>query len=98
MHGDREERRFFAYLNLFVFSMLLLVLAGDFVILLAGWGLVGLSSYLLIGFWWERPAAVAAARCTLHTLHVGGTGVSPVQTRTKPSWPFLGHPQSPNSL
>ena len=48
MHGDGEERRFFAYLNLFVFSMLLLVLAGNFLILLVGWGLVGLSSYLLI--------------------------------------------------
>jgi NADH-quinone oxidoreductase subunit L len=46
MEGDPEENRFFAYLNLFVFSMLLLVLAGNFVILLAGWGLVGLSSYL----------------------------------------------------
>ena len=62
MHGDPEEKRFFAYLNLFVFSMLLLVLAGNFVFLLAGWGLVGLSSYLLIGFWWQRPSAVAAAK------------------------------------
>src|SRR5206468_12356438 len=50
MDGDREERRFFAYLNLFVFSMLILVLAANFVILLVGWGMVGLSSYLLIGF------------------------------------------------
>src|SRR5216117_2011521 len=47
---------------LFVFSMLLLVQAGNLVILLAGWGLVGLSSYLLIGFWHDRPAAVAAAK------------------------------------
>src|SRR5438876_9971212 len=62
MDGDNEERRYFAYMALFVFSMLLLVQAGNFVILLAGWGLVGLSSYLLIGFWHDRPAAVAAAK------------------------------------
>ncbi|HYX76258.1 MAG TPA: NADH-quinone oxidoreductase subunit L, partial [Gaiellaceae bacterium] len=62
MDGDDEERRYFAYMALFVFSMLLLVQAGNYVILLAGWGLVGLSSYLLIGFWHERPAAVAAAK------------------------------------
>jgi NADH-quinone oxidoreductase subunit L len=62
MDGDDEERRYFAYMALFVFSMLLLVQAGNLVILLAGWGLVGLSSYLLIGFWYERPAAVAAAK------------------------------------
>src|SRR5438093_1588718 len=62
MDGDDEERRYFAYMALFVFSMLLLVQAGNLVILLAGWGLVGLCSYLLIGFWHERPAAVAAAK------------------------------------
>ncbi len=62
MEGDEEERRYFAYMALFVFSMLLLVQAGNLVILLAGWGLVGLSSYLLIGFWHDRPAAVAAAK------------------------------------
>jgi NADH-quinone oxidoreductase subunit L len=62
MDGDDEERRYFAYMALFVFSMLLLVQAGNLVLLLAGWGLVGLSSYLLIGFWHERPAAVAAAK------------------------------------
>jgi len=62
MDGDNEERRYFAYMALFVFSMLLLVQAGNLVILLAGWGLVGLSSYLLIGFWHDRPPAVAAAK------------------------------------
>jgi NADH-quinone oxidoreductase subunit L len=76
MHGDREERRFFAYLNLFVFSMLLLVLAGDFVILLAGWGMVGLSSYLLIGFWWERPTAVAAAKKAFIMNAIGDIGIA----------------------
>ena len=62
MAGDEEERRFFAYMSLFVFSMLLLVQAGNFLLLLVGWGLVGLASYLLIGFWHRRPEAVAAAK------------------------------------
>src|SRR4051795_8079605 len=62
MDGDEEERRYFAYMALFVFSMLLLVQAGNLLILLVGWGLVGLSSYLLIGFWHEKPSAVAAAK------------------------------------
>jgi NADH-quinone oxidoreductase subunit L len=62
MDGADEERRYFAYMSLFVFSMLILVLGGNFLILLAGWGLVGLSSYLLIGFEHERASAVAAAK------------------------------------
>ncbi len=62
MDGDDEERRYFAYMALFVFSMLLLVQSGNLLILLAGWGLVGLSSYLLIGFWHDRPSAIAAAK------------------------------------
>ncbi len=62
MHGSDEERRFFAYMGLFVFSMLLLVQAGDLLILLAGWGLVGLCSYFLIGYDQHRPAAIAAAK------------------------------------
>jgi NADH-quinone oxidoreductase subunit L len=62
MDGDDEERRFFAYMSLFVFSMLLLVQAGNLLILLAGWGLVGLSSYLLIGYHQDRPSAIAAAK------------------------------------
>jgi NADH-quinone oxidoreductase subunit L len=62
MDGDNEERRYFAYMALFVFSMLLLVQGGNLILLLAGWGMVGLSSYLLIGFWHERPTAVAAAK------------------------------------
>jgi NADH-quinone oxidoreductase subunit L len=62
MHDDVEERRYFAYMSLFVFSMLLLVQGGNLILLLAGWGMVGLSSYLLIGFWHERPSAVAAAK------------------------------------
>jgi len=62
MDGDDEERRYFAYISLFVFSMLLLVEGGNLLMLLAGWGLVGLSSYLLIGYWHDRPSAVAAAK------------------------------------
>jgi NADH-quinone oxidoreductase subunit L len=62
MDGDAEERRYFAYMSLFVFSMLLLVQAGNLLLLLAGWGMVGLSSYLLIGYWHERPSAIAAAK------------------------------------
>src|SRR4029078_11230230 len=62
MDGDPEERRYFDYMSLFVFSMLLLVQAGTFLLLLAAWGLVGLASYLLIGFWHQRPEAVAAAK------------------------------------
>ncbi|MFN2471377.1 MAG: NADH-quinone oxidoreductase subunit L [Gaiellaceae bacterium] len=62
MDGADEERRYFAYMALFVFSMLALVEAGNLLIMLAGWGLVGLCSYLLIGFEHERPAAVAAAK------------------------------------
>jgi NADH-quinone oxidoreductase subunit L len=62
MDGENEERRFFAYMSLFVFSMLLLVQGGNLLLLLAGWGMVGLSSYLLIGFYQERPSAIAAAK------------------------------------
>jgi NADH-quinone oxidoreductase subunit L len=62
MDGDEEERRYFAYISFFVFSMLLLVEGGNLLMLLVGWGLVGLSSYLLIGFWHDRPSAVAAAK------------------------------------
>jgi NADH-quinone oxidoreductase subunit L len=62
MDREDEERRYFAYMALFVFSMLLLVQSGDLLILLAGWGLVGLCSYLLIGYHHERPQAVAAAK------------------------------------
>jgi NADH-quinone oxidoreductase subunit L len=62
MHGDDEERRYFAYMSFFVFSMLMLVEAGNFLLMLVGWGLVGLASYLLIGFWHHKPEAIAAAK------------------------------------
>ena len=60
MGGDRGYTRYFAYLNFFVFSMLLLVLAANFVILIVGWAFVGAASYLLISFWYRRETAVAA--------------------------------------
>jgi NADH-quinone oxidoreductase subunit L len=60
MSGDRGYARFFAYLNYFVFSMLLLVLAANFVILIIGWAFVGAASYLLISFWYRRDTATAA--------------------------------------
>ncbi|MEO8290397.1 MAG: NADH-quinone oxidoreductase subunit L [Gaiellaceae bacterium] len=62
MRADVEERRYHAYKALFVFSMLLLVQSGNLLLLLAGWGMVGLSSYLLINFWHDRETAVAAGK------------------------------------
>jgi NADH-quinone oxidoreductase subunit L len=60
MWSDRGYRRFFAYLNFFVFSMLLLVLAGNFLILIVGWAFVGAASYMLISFWYRRTTAPSA--------------------------------------
>ncbi len=60
MDGDRGFNRYFAYLNFFVFSMLLLVLGGNFLVLIAGWAFVGAASYLLISFWYRRTTATRA--------------------------------------
>ena len=60
MGGDRGYARYFAYLNFFVFSMLLLVLAANFVLLIVGWAFVGAASYLLISFWYRRTTATHA--------------------------------------
>ncbi len=62
MAGEGGYRRFFAEMNFFVFSMLLLVEAANFLFLIVGWAFVGLASYLLIGFYYDRPVAVAAAK------------------------------------
>ena len=62
MASDAEERRYHAYKALFVFSMLLLVEGGNLLLLLSGWGMVGLSSYLLINFWHHRRSAVEAGK------------------------------------
>jgi len=75
MEGDRAYARFFAYMNFFVFAMLTLVLSDNFVGLLVGWGLVGLASYFLIGFWFERPTAVAAARKAFVINVAGDVGI-----------------------
>jgi NADH-quinone oxidoreductase subunit L len=74
MHGDPGYARFFAYLNLFVFSMTMLVLAGDFLLLYVFWEAVGLCSYLLIGFWYTRPAAAAAGKKAFIVNRVGDFG------------------------
>jgi len=75
MHGDPHFTRFFAYLSLFCASMLGLVLADHFVLLYVCWELVGLCSYLLISFWFEKPAAAAAGRKAFLTTRIGDTGL-----------------------
>ena len=67
--------RFFTYMDVFIFSMLLLVLAGNFVFLIVGWAMVGLSSYLLIGFWYQRRSAVLAARKAFVMNVIGDAGM-----------------------
>ncbi len=74
MAHDPGRWRFFAYLNLFMFSMLLLVLADNFLLLFAAWELVGLSSYLLIGFWYRRRSAALAAKKAFLVNRVGDVG------------------------
>ena len=75
MEGEDGYGRFFAHLNLFVASMLLLVLADDFLALYAGWEGVGLCSYLLIGFWWRDPANGLAARKAFIVTRIGDTAL-----------------------
>ncbi|MBI5956715.1 MAG: NADH-quinone oxidoreductase subunit L [Chloroflexi bacterium] len=74
MAEDRGYARYFTYLNLFVFSMLLLVTANNFLVLYVGWELVGLCSYLLIGFWYERKAAADAGKKAFIVNRVGDLG------------------------
>jgi NADH-quinone oxidoreductase subunit L len=71
MEHDPGVARFFSYMNLFIFSMALLVLAANMIILIIGWAAVALSSYLLIGFWYERESAVLAARKAFITQVIG---------------------------
>jgi len=72
---DPSYARFFCYMDIFVFSMLLLVLADNFIFLIVGWALVGLSSYLLIGFWYQRHSAVMAARKAFVMNVIGDVGI-----------------------
>ena len=76
MSHDPDRRRFFGYMNLFVASMLLLVLADNYLLLYAGWEGVGLTSYLLIGFWQYKPAAAVAAKKAFIANRVGDAGLS----------------------
>ena len=74
MHDDPGYARYFAYLNLFVFSMTMLVLAGNFLLLYVFWEAVGLCSYLLIGFWYTRESAAAAGKKAFIVNRVGDFG------------------------
>src|SRR5688500_12425187 len=76
MAHDAERRRFFAYLNLFLAAMLLLVLADNYLGLYVGWEGVGLASYLLIGFWSFKPSAAAAAKKAFVVNRVGDIGLA----------------------
>ncbi|HKV86142.1 MAG TPA: NADH-quinone oxidoreductase subunit L, partial [Ktedonobacterales bacterium] len=75
MADDASYWRFFSYLNLFEFAMILLVAADNFLFLLIGWGGVGLASFLLIGFWYTRPSAVAAAKKAFVVNVIGDFGL-----------------------
>ncbi len=76
MPAERDDGygRFFTYLNLFVFSMLVLVLGNNYLLLYVGWELVGLCSYLLISFWFHKPQAAAAGKKAFVTTRVGDFG------------------------
>lgn len=76
MDHDPDRRRFFAYLNLFVAAMLLLVLADNYLGLYMGWEGVGLASYLLIGFWSDKPSAATAAKKAFVVNRVGDIGLA----------------------
>lgn len=76
MAEDVDRRRFFGYLNLFLASMLLLVIADNYVLLYVGWEGVGLASYLLIGFWYHKPSAATAAKKAFVMNRVGDAGLA----------------------
>jgi NADH-quinone oxidoreductase subunit L len=108
MSGDPGLWRFFAYLNLFMFSMLLLILGDNFLMLYVGWEAVGLCSYLLIGFWYKKPSAAGAAKKAFIVNRVGdfgfGLGIIMIWTTIGSlnftdvfaSVGFLDHPLSSN--
>jgi NADH-quinone oxidoreductase subunit L len=74
MHADKGFARFFSYLNLFLFFMTILVLAGNALLMFVGWEGVGLASYLLIGFWFTKPSAVQAGRKAFIVNRIGDVG------------------------
>lgn len=75
MDHEEDYPRYFAFLNFFIFSMLLLVLAGHLLLLFVGWEGVGLASYLLIGFWYQKPAAAQAATKAFVINRIGDLGL-----------------------
>src|SRR5512143_2399516 len=95
MAHDKATWRFFAYLNLFMFSMLILVLANNWLLVFAGWELVGLSSYALIGFWYQKRSAALAAKKAFIVNRVGDVGFDLgimaifVNTLNRPEGPTL---------
>ena len=74
MHGQERFTRFFTFLNMFAFSMLVLVLAGNYLLVFLGWEGVGLCSYLLISFWFEKPSAARAGKKAFVANRVGDFG------------------------
>jgi NADH-quinone oxidoreductase subunit L len=76
MHDDRDYARFFASMNLFVFAMLILVMADNLLLLYLGWEGVGLCSYLLIGFWYETPTNSRAANKAFYITRIGDTAMA----------------------
>ena len=74
IHGDESQYRFFAYMNLFTCAMLILVLGGNFLLMFIGWEGVGLCSYLLIGFWFEKDSAADAGKKAFVTNRIGDFG------------------------
>jgi NADH-quinone oxidoreductase subunit L len=75
LDSDRGYARFFSYLNFFVFSMLLLLLAGNFILLIVGWAFVGFASYALISFWYRRGTATAAGMKAFVINAIGDVGL-----------------------
>ena len=75
MHGERDQRRFFAGMSLFVAAMQTVILAGDWILFLAAWELIGFASYLLIGFWYERPGVGGAATRAFVTTRAADVGL-----------------------
>ena len=73
--SDRGYARYFSYLNFFVFSMLLLILAGNFVLLIVGWAFVGFASYALISFWYRRNTATKAGMKAFVINVIGDVGL-----------------------
>src|SRR5262249_45294188 len=94
MHGDPGYARFFAQIALFLFSMTGLVLADNFIVLYAFWEGVGLCSYLLIGFWFTRPAAAQATRKASLVRRLGDGGLV---SGTRPLW-ARAHNPAPRQL